>query len=87
MAYSEKVKNEIWEEANFHCANPNCSSSRLTGQLDIHHIIPIEDGGTDDPENLILLCSNCHHLFHKPKHPAFSQRIIFDWKNNLKKKK
>jgi len=28
----------------------------------IHHIIPRKHGGTDDPKNLILLCSSCHGM-------------------------
>jgi predicted HNH restriction endonuclease len=27
---------------------------------EIHHIVAVKDGGTDNPENLILLCPNCH---------------------------
>lgn len=32
--------------------------------LDQHHIIPLEDGGTDDPSNVTYLCPNCHRLMH-----------------------
>ena len=28
--------------------------------LNLHHIIPFSEGGTNSPENLILVCSNCH---------------------------
>lgn len=28
--------------------------------LDIHHIIPREENGSNEPSNLILLCKNCH---------------------------
>ena len=28
--------------------------------LEIHHVIPLRDGGTDSAENLIALCPNCH---------------------------
>ncbi|RLF61201.1 MAG: hypothetical protein DRN25_00870 [Thermoplasmata archaeon] len=28
--------------------------------LEVHHIIPKKDGGTDHPANLITLCWNCH---------------------------
>lgn len=28
--------------------------------LEIHHIVPLRDGGSDSPENLIALCPNCH---------------------------
>lgn len=31
----------------------------------VHHIIPIEEGGTDDPSNLQLLCHECHADIHR----------------------
>lgn len=35
------------------------------GELDLHHIIPVEEGGGDEPENLITLCRGCHKKIHK----------------------
>ena len=33
--------------------------------LNIHHIIERKNGGSDEEENLILLCPNCHAEIHK----------------------
>ena len=34
--------------------------------FEIHHIIEQAEGGTDDIENLIVLCPNCHqHRYHR----------------------
>ena len=30
--------------------------------LAIHHLIPVASGGSDEDENLIILCPNCHAL-------------------------
>lgn len=27
---------------------------------EVHHVIPLRDGGTDDPSNLTLMCLSCH---------------------------
>lgn len=38
------------------------------GELEVHHIIPVCNGGDDSPTNLITLCHNCHlkrHQQHK----------------------
>lgn len=35
------------------------------GQLDIHHIVPVSQGGGDEPNNLITLCRECHKKRHK----------------------
>ncbi len=32
--------------------------------LEIHHLTPKEKGGTDDYDNLILLCACCHAAIH-----------------------
>ena len=32
----------------------------LTRGWDVDHIVSVEDGGTDDPANLRLLCTRCH---------------------------
>lgn len=36
-----------------------CGSSR---GLELHHIVPVVCGGSDSPENLILVCKKCHAL-------------------------
>ena len=56
-AIPEKVKKKIWQEANMRCAK--CGESDVD-TLEIHHIKAVQSGGTNDKENLILLCSNCH---------------------------
>jgi 5-methylcytosine-specific restriction endonuclease McrA len=30
--------------------------------LEVHHVVRVTDGGTDDWDNLVLLCANCHSL-------------------------
>ena len=32
---------------------------------EVHHIVPVADGGGDEPSNLITLCTDCHHEIHK----------------------
>lgn len=34
----------------------------VSTQLEKHHIVDVQYGGTDNINNLILLCPNCHHL-------------------------
>lgn len=34
------------------------------GGCELHHIIPISEGGEDSRDNLILLCPNCHKMAH-----------------------
>ena len=32
--------------------------------LEVHHIRPVSEGGSDSPDNLITLCHNCHTKRH-----------------------
>lgn len=34
------------------------------GYLDLHHKIPISQGGTDAPDNLVTWCRDCHKRYH-----------------------
>lgn len=33
--------------------------------LEIHHVIPVSQKGTDHVDNLITVCTSCHHLRHR----------------------
>ncbi len=44
------------------CKMPGCRSTRC---LEIHHIVPRSLGGTNDPENLALICDGCHTAVHR----------------------
>lgn len=37
---------------------------RLTPAEEVHHIIPLNQGGTHDRENLMSLCQSCHNKIH-----------------------
>jgi len=32
--------------------------------LEAHHVISLKEGGSDEPENLWTVCTDCHKLFH-----------------------
>jgi len=38
---------------------------RPSVSLQVHHIIPVEQDGTDDVKNLMLLCAECHAEVHR----------------------
>lgn len=55
-----KLRKSVLEYYNYSCQK--CKS--LVNDLDIHHIIPVKDGGLDIFENLIPLCEECHIVTH-----------------------
>ena len=43
---------------------------QYAGQLDIHHEVPLHAGGTNDHDNLLTLCNECHKARHKAEKAA-----------------
>ncbi len=44
------------------CQNSGCGHTQF---LEVHHRIPRSRGGSNDPGNLLTLCSACHQLLHE----------------------
>ncbi|MFE0327947.1 HNH endonuclease [Streptomyces sp. NPDC058960] len=54
-----KLRYEILERDKKTCQD----CGRIPGQgvtLQVHHVLPVHQGGTNDPDNLVTLCSECH---------------------------
>jgi len=56
MSLDKEKRKEIREKHGCECHF--CGG---TDKLEIHHIVPSGAGGTDDVENLELLCKSCHY--------------------------
>ncbi len=41
-----------------------CEECGTKDNLSINHRTPMEAGGTNDPENLQILCRKCHNKYH-----------------------
>lgn len=57
MSFTEKVKLDAKRRSNFRCCICNKSF------VEVHHIIPKLEGGSDSIDNAAPLCSSCHDLF------------------------
>ncbi|MEZ4397667.1 MAG: HNH endonuclease signature motif containing protein [Candidatus Krumholzibacteriia bacterium] len=55
------LRRKILARDGHRCQGPGCTSTRY---LEVHHRKPRANGGTNDPSNLITLCSACHQLHH-----------------------
>ena len=42
------------------CEAPDCRRKIGTEAWDIDHIVPVANGGSNDDDNLQLLCASCH---------------------------
>lgn len=43
--------------------------------MQVHHITPVSDGGTDEYTNLILLCYECHKTVHQKNWQSYTNKF------------
>jgi len=73
---SPRTRQTILTEAGYKCGNPKCAEITL----DVHHIEPVESGGSNDESNLIALCANCHARITRNSIPLSAAKV---WKGVL----
>ena len=56
-----KTRRQIELRHSGRCATPGCRNAAFTH---VHHVTPRADGGTHDPEELVLLCDAHHRALH-----------------------
>lgn len=54
-----------------------CGENKIEN-LHVHHIRPLQFGGTNHKVNLMLLCRKCHSLWHKLLKPFFFKNPMND---------
>jgi len=63
-------------------AYPLCLECMRTGGLEpateVHHIVPIRDGGTNDYGNLVSLCKSCHSKI-TARDGGFGRNIVYKY--------
>jgi len=69
-AYNESSNRE-WSndkvrarEGEVEIENPECVICKERKNLQLHHIEPKSEGGTDRAENLVHVCEDCHDIIH-----------------------
>ena len=81
MGFSKKIKEDILVASARHC----CVCHRFKGvKIEVHHILPKEQGGKDSFENAIALCFDCHSDagHYNVKHPRGTKLSIDELKKH-----
>jgi 5-methylcytosine-specific restriction endonuclease McrA len=52
------LKHEVLKQAKYRCQD--CGASNKDTELEVDHIIPVVQGGTDELDNLQVLCKDCN---------------------------
>jgi hypothetical protein len=54
----------------------HCAICKTQDNLQIHHLIPLNKGGKDIPENRVTLCKKCHNSRHLSKFNSNRNEIL-----------
>jgi 5-methylcytosine-specific restriction endonuclease McrA len=57
-----RTRREVLARDRHQCRRKGCHHTR---HLQIHHLIPRADSGSNEIENLVTLCTGCHELWHE----------------------
>ncbi len=69
-AVPESTRWEVFTRDRHRCRALGCRHTRF---LEIHHLVPRDQGGTNQIDNLVTLCSSCHRLCHEH---GWSKRML-----------
>jgi hypothetical protein len=58
------TKAYVLNRDSYKCQNPKCNCEIKKPKLEVHHIVFRSNGGSDEQENLITLCKQCHDGIH-----------------------
>lgn len=71
---SDELRKKVAEAAKFRCGYCRMPQAILPMPLEIEHILPQAEGGTDEEENLWLACRACNSFKHAKTH-GFDQEL------------
>lgn len=58
------IRKIVRKECNYSCQICHKQDDKNNPTFQIHHIQPKSEGGTDEKDNLTLLCPDCHKAIH-----------------------
>ena len=77
-ALTESMRETVKERDDYNCVR--CAEG---AELEVHHIVPIAQGGVTNLSNLATLCENCHEAAHGGSYGSTvtyeSQDTFWDW--------
>jgi len=82
------LKNYVKRRSNYSCEMPNCNYigfNKNNGEpyIEVHHVIPLSEGGEDSIYNTVALCPNCHRALHYANNREELRRILLTYLSHL----
>jgi 5-methylcytosine-specific restriction endonuclease McrA len=70
---SPALRRAVLARDQHRCRAPGCGSRKF---LEVHHVIPREQGGPHTADNLVTLCSRCHKFLHERPEVPWAKGLI-----------
>ncbi len=69
LRFTNEIKHRIHQRDQTQCTHVDSLGRRCSNKrwVEIHHIIPVSEGGDNSPENLTTLCHAHHRMTHETK--------------------
>lgn len=81
---TSKRYNRAWKRIRdaYVAAHPLCEECLKQGRVvpvdQVHHIVPLREGGINDFSNLVSLCSACHARIHAKRGDRWNKRRDYE---------
>ncbi len=65
--FHKAIPSRVWSRIRYAVLSRDhwqCTRCKKFGRLEVHHVKPLCENGTNDLENLSTLCYGCHKLHH-----------------------
>ena len=76
-----RTHNREWERVRRQALERDghrCRECGKPGRLEVHHLLHLQSGGTNELENLRTLCRSCHIAIHKKAVDADWEALLGD---------
>ena len=69
-----KQRAELLDKAEYTCSG--CGGQAPAVRLQVHHVVPVHLGGTNDDDNLVVLCIHCHAGRHAVDRDSVADELL-----------
>ncbi len=74
---TQSIRRTVLERDGYSCQRCNTDvtpNDQRGPNFQLHHLIPFSAGGPDHPENLVVLCNDCHTDVHQKMRSIVGER-------------
>lgn len=68
-----RLRRFVLARDRYRCRAPGCGSRHF---LEIHHVLPQEEGGQHSATNLVTLCGRCHRFLHEHPNVSWAEGLL-----------